>query len=147
MNIIAMLMGVLAGVATGMQGGINAQLSARWAKNVVLASAISFTVGAITLWICVFALGIPIPAVTEKVSWWHWCGGILGAYFVYAKVFLSAGRVSAGTVAAYLLAGQIVSAVIFDHFGIVGYPHIPLSAARLVGMGALVGGVYLVNKY
>ncbi len=146
MNIIALFMGFLAGVATGMQGGINAQLGVRWAKNAVLASAISFTVGSLTLWILVVALGVPLPEVTSKVSWWHWCGGILGAYFVFAKVFLSA-RISAGAVAAFLLAGQIVSAVIFDHFGIVGYPLIPLSAARLAGLGSLVAGVYLVNRY
>jgi transporter family-2 protein len=147
MSILFLVMGVLAGVATGMQGGINAQLSARWAKNAVLASAISFTVGALTLWILVLVLRIPIPSLPEKLTWWHWCGGILGAYFVFSKVYLSQGRTSAGTVAAYLLAGQIVAAVIFDHFGLVGYPEIHISVPRILGIASLVGGVYLVNRY
>lgn len=145
MNIITMLMGVLAGTCTGIQGGVNAQLTKHWAKNSVLASAISFAVGALALWIISIVLRIPIPALTENIKWWHWTGGFLGAYFVYSLVFLSP-KVGASMVVALILAGQILAAVILDHFGLVGYAVRSITMLRLFGIGLLGVGVLLIKK-
>lgn len=145
MNIIAMLMGVLAGACTGIQGGVNAQLTKHWAKNSVLASAISFLVGALALWAVCLILRIPVPGLTDNILWWHWTGGLLGAYFVYSLVYLSP-RVGASTVVALILAGQILAAVILDHFGLVGYPVRSVTAIRLVGIALLGVGVTIIRR-
>ena len=145
MNIFALFLGLLAGVATGLQGGINSQLTVRWAKNSVLASTISFTVGALALWVIVLVLQIPIPAPTPSLHWYHLLGGCLGAYFVFSQVYLSA-RISAAAIVAILLAGQIVAAVIFDHFGLVGYTEHHVTILRILGLASLAGGVMLITK-
>lgn len=145
MNIIAMLMGVLAGACSGIQGGINAQLTKYWAKNAVLTSAFSFFVGASTLWLVALILGIPVPPLTDKILWWHWTGGLLGAYYVFALVYLSP-RLGASTVVALLLGGQIITAVILDHFGLVGFPIRSINGVRLFGVASLVTGVFLIRK-
>lgn len=145
MNIIGMLMGVLAGTCTGIQGGVNAQLTKHWAKNSVLASAISFLVGALALWTLSLILKIPVPALTENIKWWHWTGGLLGAYFVYSLVYLSP-KVGASMVVALILAGQILAAVVLDHFGLVGYAVRSITVIRIIGIGLLGVGVTLIRK-
>lgn len=145
MNIIAILMGVLAGACTGVQGGVNAQLTKHWAKDTVLASAISFLVGALALWAVCLVLRIPVPALTDKILWWHWTGGILGAYYVYSLVYLSP-RVGASMVVALILAGQIIAAVVLDHFGLVGYPVRSVTAIRLIGIALLGVGVLMIRR-
>lgn len=144
MNILALFLGLAAGVATGLQGGINSQLTVHWAKNSVLASAVSFTVGALALWVVVLALQIPVPSPTPQLHWYHFLGGVLGAYFVFSQVYLSA-RISAAAVVAILLAGQIVAAVLFDHYGIVGYKEHPATLLRFVGLASLAAGVMLIT--
>lgn len=145
MNMIAILMGILAGACTGTQGGVNAQLTKYWAKSSVLASAVSFLVGALALWALSLILQIPIPALTDKILWWHWTGGVLGAYFVYSLVYLSP-RVGASVVVALILAGQILAAVFLDHFGLAGYPVRPITMVRLIGIALLGAGVLLIRK-
>lgn len=145
MNIIAMLMGVLAGAILGIQGGVNALLTKHWANNSVLASAISFSVGALALWLLCLILGIPVPGLTDKIVWWHWTGGLLGAYFVYSLVYLSP-RVGASMVVALILAGQILAAVVLDHFGLVGYEVRSVTPVRLVGIALLAVGVTMIRK-
>lgn len=145
MNIVAYLMGILAGACTGVQGGVNAQLTKFWAKNSVLSSAVSFAVGALALIIAVLVLRIPIPPLNANIQWWHWLGGFLGAYYVFTLVYLSP-RVGASMVVALILAGQIVAAVVLDHFGLVGYPVRPMTLLRVVGLASLAAGVLLIRR-
>ena len=145
MNMIAILMGVLAGACIGIQGGINSQLTKHWAKNSVLASAISFVIGALILWLLSFILQVSIPEITDKLSWWHWTGGILGAYFVYSLVYLSP-ILGASMVVALILSGQILAAVVLDHFGLAGYPVRSITEVRLIGIALLGVGVLIIRK-
>lgn len=142
---IAILMGVLAGACIGIQGGINAQLTKHWAKNSVLASAISFLVGALVLWAVSLVLGVSIPELTENLAWWHWTGGLLGAYFVYSLVYLSP-ILGASMVVALILSGQIFAAVVLDHFGLAGYPVREITEVRLIGIALLCLGVVIIRK-
>lgn len=145
MNILALVMGVLAGCCTGVQGGVNSQLTVHWAKNPVLAAAVSFAVGAISLWIAVIVLHIPVPSIPNSTLWWHWGGGFLGAYFVFTLVYLSP-RVGASVVVALILTGQILAAVVLDHFGLAGYPERSITILRLLGLASLATGVIVIRR-
>jgi transporter family-2 protein len=139
------LMGILAGACAGIQGGVNAQLTKHWAKNAVLAAAISFLVGTIALWGVCLVLDIPVPGLTDKILWWHWTGGLLGAYFVYSLIYLSP-CVGACMVVSLILVGQILAAVILDHFGLVGYEVRSITGVRLVGIALLGIGATLIHR-
>ena len=145
MNILAIVMGIFAGCCTGVQGGVNAQLTRHWAKNPVLATAVSFAVGTAALLALVLLLGIPVPPLTGTTLWWHWIGGLLGAYFVFSLAYLSP-RVGASMVVALILAGQILAAVVLDHFGLAGYPERPVTLLRLCGLASLACGVVLIRR-
>lgn len=141
------LMALAAGFCMPVQAGINAQLSL-WTRSPVLAATVSFAVG--TLALCGFVLAtrtpLPAPGGLAAAPWWVWVGGVLGAYFVAATVIL-APKLGATSMLALILAGQMVSSLALDHFGWLGYPVHPISGLRLLGVGLIVAGVYLVRFF
>lgn len=134
-----------AGICLPTQAGINSRLNVL-TQSPILAAAISFAVG--TLALCLYALAarIPLPASTHigQHPWWVWSGGLLGAFLVAATVIL-APRLSAGTMIALIVTGQMITSIVLDHFGLVGYPVHPVNVLRLFGVVLLVGGVTLIS--
>ena len=47
---------------------------------------------------------------------------------------------------AALLAGQMAAAVLLDHFGAFGQASRPVTPEKLVGIAALFGGVWLIQR-
>jgi|SRR5688572_18110823 transporter family-2 protein len=141
-----LLCAILIGIALPVQSGVNAQLRVS-IGNPVLAALVSFIVGTIALLGLNLALRVPLPSGESiaRVPLWHWVGGLLGASYIYAAVIL-APRLGAATLVAAIVAGQMVSSVILDHYGWVGYAQQPVTAGRLVGMVLVIGGVLLIQR-
>jgi transporter family-2 protein len=76
---------------------------------------------------------------------WHYIGGLLGAVFL-TTTLLAVRTLGAGGMTAALIAGQLALSTLVDHFGLLGVRHDPVSAARLLGLALLVGGVTLVVR-
>ena len=45
-----------------------------------------------------------------------------------------------------LIAAQLLTAVILDHYGLLGMKINPVSVQKIIGIGLLIAGAYLVNK-
>jgi transporter family-2 protein len=140
------VLALAAGFCLPTQAGINARLNL-WTQSPVLAAAISFAVGTLGLIIYALILRVPMPACSSMGDhpWWVWSGGLLGAFLVAATVVL-APKLSAGTMVALIVTGQMVTSIVLDHFGLVGYPEHPLNALRLAGVVLLVSGVALISN-
>jgi transporter family-2 protein len=54
--------------------------------------------------------------------------------------------IGAGGVAAATITGQLITAVLIDRLGVLGLEQTSLSASRLVGVGLLLAGTYLVVR-
>lgn len=134
-----------AGFCLPTQAGINSRLNL-WTQSPILAAAISFAVGTLALCLYALAIRIPLPSYADagEHPWWVWTGGFLGAFLVAATVML-APKLSAGTMIALIVTGQMVTSIVLDHFGLVGYTVHPVNALRLVGVVLLVGGVTLIS--
>lgn len=144
--IVVLLLALLAGALLPVQTGVNLQL--RGLLGLPLAAAlISFAVGTIGLALLVGALGVPVPlaAAWTRGAWWHWVGGLLGAAYVVAAIVL-APRLGAATLVAALVAGQMVTSLVLDHYGWVGFAVHPASPFRVLGAMLVVGGVILVQR-
>ena len=141
------LLALAAGTCIPTQAGINARLSL-WAGSPLLAAAISFLVGTLILCSYVLAARLPLPDWRSAAGqpWWLWCGGAMGAFFVAVTIYL-APRLGATSMLAWLLAGQMLAALLLDHFGVLGYPLQPLSLGRVAGVLLLMAGVYLIRVY
>lgn len=72
-------------------------------------------------------------------------GGLLGAFFI-TSVIVSVQRMSVANLLALVVAGQLITALLFDHFGILGVKQSPVTLTRALGALALIAGAYLINK-
>lgn len=136
----------LAGALIATQAGINSQL-ARVVGHPVLASAISFLVGSAALVIASVGVRGSWAGLAQagQAPWWIWTGGLLGAVFVATMAWL-APVLGAATLLSVAIAGQMIFALVLDHFGLVGFPEKALSPGRALGALLLVGGVVMIRR-
>lgn len=135
----------VAGAFLPLQAGINGQL-AKQVSSVMSAALISFLVGTLALLAVVLALReVPTLDAVRGVSWWHWCGGLLGAVFIATAAF-AGPRIGALLFMALVLAGQLAMALTLDHFGWAGYREAPISIGKLAGLALIIGGVWLIRR-
>jgi len=134
------------GLLIAIQAGVNSQLRIS-IQHPVLASLISFTVGGVLLAI-VYAFSGKMPETATSlvnVSSWKYIGGILGAIYIFSVIII-APKIGAANTLCFAIAGQVVSAVILDHFGWVGFPVREISWTRIGGAVMIILGVYFVQK-
>ena len=129
------------------QMGLNAQLLNNWSQNAVLATLASFIVGTIALVGYMMITRVPVPALsTSTAPWYAWTGGLLGALGVSVLTYL-APRLGALTMISLIICSQLILSIVFDHFGIIGYPLRPITIMRCLGVVLLIVGAFLVTKY
>jgi transporter family-2 protein len=140
------LFAVLAGTAVALQTGVNSQL--RFCLNNPLqAGFVSFAVGTLVLAIVALPQGIRWNfGEMSGFPWWVWTGGLLGAFFVISAILL-VPRFGAATYLVLNLTGQMITAVILDHYGLLGFPVQRISFLRIVGAILLVLGVVLIRRF
>jgi transporter family-2 protein len=139
------LFAVAAGAMLPLQFGINAQL-ARYVDSPLRATLISFTVGTLVLLVAmlVFARSWPAGGQITGGPWWVWLGGLLGAFYVLGSV-VTAPKLGAAVLFAFILAGQAIASLAVDHFGWVGFEENAATPGRLLGMALVAAGVAAVR--
>ncbi len=136
----------VAGAIIPLQALINAHLG-RAIGGPLWAAAASFAVGTLTLIVyssSFAASGLLLNQAVATVPWWAWVGGVLGAFFVTSSVVVVAEIGAAGMVSIVIM-GQLVSAVLLDHFGILHAAQ-PATVSRMIGVLLLMGGVYMIIR-
>lgn len=138
-------LGVIAGGLIAIQTVLNSSMGERLG-NFGAVFVLSF-VSAITLVLLLiftpanFSLS-DIPGFSE---WYLYIGGVLGIVIVAAPIFLVPRIGTTSTLIAVVL-GQLVLALIVDHFGLFASPKIEINLARGIGVLLVVIGAYLVGK-
>ncbi len=136
---------IAAGALIPLQAGINASL--RLTLNSPLyAAATNFAVGWLLLASFAALSRSPLPPLAEaaKAPWWNWIGGAMGAGLVLTGVLLS-HRLGAATFVACIILGQLTCSVLLDHFGLVGFSQHGVNPMRILGLGLLAAGVYVIR--
>jgi bacterial/archaeal transporter family-2 protein len=144
-SLLLLLFAVVAGSFLPLQAGVNARL-AHFVGGPVRASMISFVVGAAALFLVVVLFYRSSGNRAGDAPWWAWVGGLLGAFYVTATVVVPV-RIGAAAFFGILVAAQLVTSVLVDQFGWVGFPQREVSPLRLVGVGLLVAGALLVRLF
>jgi transporter family-2 protein len=144
-TMVPILLVLAAGGMIALQAPTNAML-ARAGGSPVLAALISFAVGTIALFVAWLASGQrPGEAAFARLPWYAWLGGLYGAMYVAVAAY-AAPRIGLASLITIGIAGQIVSAMLLDHFGALGLPRDPFSLVRLGGAALVVLGVILVRR-
>ncbi len=144
--LVFLLLALLAGAVLPVQTGVNLQLR-HFLGHPLTAALVSFVVGTVGLAALAAMLRAPMPLgqAWARSAWWHWGGGLLGATYIVATIVI-APRLGAATLVAALVAGQMITSLVLDHYGWVGFAEHPVSIPRLVGAALVVGGVVLVQR-
>lgn len=146
MNYVFLLLAFLTGVAITVQAGVNANLRAVL-TNPVLAAAVSFGSGFLTLVAVLLLSGGAVTSVetVRSISWWKWTGGIIGAVYV-TTVIVSVPKIGTANLVSLSVAGQLLAAVVLDHYGLLGFAPHPANGWRLLGLVLIMAGVLLVVR-
>ena len=146
MNYVYILLAFLTGIAISVQAGVNANLR-QSLTNPVLAAAVSFGTGFVSLLVMLLASGVSVPAIetVRQVSWWKWTGGLIGAVYV-TTVIISVPKIGTANLVSLSVAGQLLAAVVLDHYGLLGFAVHPANGWRLVGMVLIMAGALLVVR-
>jgi transporter family-2 protein len=142
-NYILYLLMLCGGIVVAIQPSINARLAR--SVGVLESSCISFAVGTIALFMVVLLVGRGSMRGIAGVSWWELTGGLLGAFFVTMTIFV-VPRIGTAAAMAAIIAGQLATGVLMDHFGLLGGRQIPLDSSRMVGVALLMAGGWLVFR-
>jgi transporter family-2 protein len=142
-----MLLAFLIGAFLPIQAALNGKMSKAF-NGPFVAGFISFFVGTIGLMIFL--------AVTKKLTfssesfaqttWWMWLPGVLGAIYIVGIIVLMP-KLGVALSFGLVVAGQLIVALIMDHYGLLGTIVKQISIGRIVGVILLVAGVYLIRKF
>ena len=140
------LLAMLAGASVALQQVLNANL--RTALNSAAWSGfVSYALGVLCMALLALALRDPVPSlsVAARIPWWAWSGGLFGAIFIALGIVL-VPQLGAAAFIAFLIAGQMIASVAFDHFGLFGLAQRPIDLPKAVGIALLIGGVVLIRR-
>jgi transporter family-2 protein len=147
--ITTLLFGLLAlfvGIGISFQSAINASL-ARGLESALLAATVSFSVGTVALLAVAFVSGqlSVVGASWRSIPMIYWfAGGVLGAGFVASATFL-VPRIGVASLLSFAIAGQLLSAVVIDHFGLINVAERAMTLGRGIGLVLLLIGAFLVS--
>ncbi|HNB73268.1 MAG TPA: DMT family transporter [Acidobacteriota bacterium] len=136
------------GILVTVQAAINAQLRT-YVVNPFYSSLISFVVGTVAL----LVIALISNATGQTGNWrgatqapsWLLIGGVLGAIYVTSAI-LAIPKIGAGSVATSLIVGQLLAALMLDHFGWIGLPRFELTGSRIFGAGLLILGLWFIQR-
>jgi len=143
-NVLPIILALIAGLCVAVQTPSNAML-ARSTGSLWLAASISFLGGTavvLTTWLLIDRTPL---ATFRQAPPWAWIGGLYGAFFVAAVAF-SAPRLGLALTLTLTIGAQLTTAVILDHFGLLGLDRSPITLARVAGVSCILIGVLLVRR-
>lgn len=146
LEIVLVAVALAAGAGLPVQAGVNAAM-ARHVGRPEWAAFVNFAVGLVALagWLAATRAAPPAAAALARAPAWAWTGGVLGAFYVSAVVLLTP-RLGVTTTLALTLAGQMVGALVIDHYGALGLAMRPLTGSRVLGAALLVVAVVLIRR-
>lgn len=142
-TLAVLIMGLLAGLAVGVQSPLASIITNRLGtmESVFIIHLGGALVAAVVL---AFQRGGNLTQ-WRSVPWYALAGGALGL-MVIAAVGFTIPRVGAVTTVFLIVAGQIIAGVLIDHYGLLETTVQHLDAQRLVGIGVLFAGIWLILR-
>jgi transporter family-2 protein len=137
---ITLLMGALLPI----QAALNGKLM-RTFGHPVIGATISFLTGTIALLVYAFSIQANVKlSLVRETSWYHWVGGLIGAFYVTGIIVLIP-RLGAGLAFALIVSGQLLMSALMDQYGWLGLPVNGLTPQKAIGFLLLVLGVFLIR--
>lgn len=145
MTMLSLGMALAAGAVLPFQAAANANVG-RALGHPLWGAMTSLSVSLAVIVPFLAAVKAPMPNFTAAFNgpWWLWVGGVLGALYVASATVLTP-KLGAGGFLVAVVAGQMVVAVLVDHYGLMGLEAKPINAMRILGVILILGGVFLIQ--
>ena len=135
---------LLAGVGIPVLAALNAQLGTRLGSP-ALAASVLFVVAFACAALETLATGTrALPAALGQPPHLY-LAGTLVAFYVLSITYV-APTFGVGNAVFFVLLGQIASAAVIDHFGLMGARPSPITSRRAAGIALMVLGVMLARR-
>jgi transporter family-2 protein len=143
---LALLLAALSGILMAVQGSVNAGLS----KAIgILESNLFVHISGTLLLLCllyILKLGKGNFTMYTEAPWYAFLGGVVGVGIIYLVV-ASIPRVGVANATTAIIVGQVLAALIIDHFGLFGLQRMPCNWCQLLGLGLLALGAKLLLRH
>ncbi|KGH30433.1 MULTISPECIES: DMT family transporter [Comamonas] len=145
MTVASLGMALLAGAILPFQAAANANVG-RALGHPFWGAATSLVISLAVMVPMLMLVKAPMPNFSNAFHgpWWLWIGGVLGAVYVASAAALIP-KLGAGGFLVAVVAGQMVVAVLIDHFGVMGLEPKPINVMRVLGVLLILGGVFLIQ--
>lgn len=146
-QLLFLALALLAGGMIPFQSAMNSQLG-RSLQSPYYSALSVFVVAAIGLVIYNLLSQQSVPTIQQfaEAPRWSYLGGVMGGIYILLIV-ICAPRLGIGNVTIMVLLGQVLAAMLIDQFGLLNATLHPINWQRLVGVGLLIAGVYIIRKY
>ena len=139
----------VAGLGIPMMAAMSGQLSMHLglAKGLFVIFTIAFAVSGLYL---MYVQGLKTDTIDSEFSLWSvppvlYMAGLIVVFYMLAVSIVGPKIGIANTIMLVLL-GQIISAIIIDHFGLFKYPIVSINPTKLIGVVFMVIGIYLARR-
>ena len=139
-----LLVAIVGGVAITLQGQFMGVMDQRLGtKESVF---ITYVIGGIFISLILLATRLGNLRAIRLVPWYGYTSGLLGLVIV-GSISYAVPRLGVSRAFTILVAAQFFVAVVIDHYGLFSAAVQPVSGPRLLGLGLISAGVWLVVRH
>ena len=141
------LLTLISGALIPVQAACNAALSKSLGVNVPYTALAVFLIGVLASAVGVIVTGATRPtlAAFSGAPTWAYLSGAIITFYIFTITFV-APRLGVGTAIALIVTGQILAALIIDHFGLMRSLVCPMTLARAAGATLMVVGAFIALR-
>ncbi|MDO6739227.1 DMT family transporter [Wenyingzhuangia sp. 2_MG-2023] len=134
------------GIFLAAQGGLNAHLGVLL-KNPLLASVVAFFISCLfaLLFVLVSVKNYPTTQQLQQIPFYLWFTGGLFSVLGIGLYYYTIPKLGVATMISFGLCGQILFAVIAGHFGWLNLPTEPITVKKMIGVLAMISGIFIIN--
>lgn len=134
------------GMLNTIQSGSNTTLNKALATPLWSAACV-FLVALGTTVTAALVSGQRFPAgAVGQVPWWGWIGGVFGSLYILSMMMV-ADKVGAAIFMAVTVTMAIITSLVMDHFGLMGFEVHRAGLGRIMGGLAIIAGLGLIAKF
>src|SRR5215831_1212462 len=143
---IFIVLALITGALIPVQASTNAAFS-KSTGNPYITGVVVLSVGLIAALIFIVISRTQIPSITQFKNGplYSYTGGLIVCTYVIMITVITP-KLGVGNAIGLIVTGQIICAVIIDHFGLLGATARRIDLPRLIGALMMIGGIYLVMK-
>lgn len=144
---ILALAALIAGALVPFQAGSNAALG-RALGHPLWATVASLLVSLCVVLPVILAMRAPAPLLNQAgaLPLWAWFGGVAGVIYITSALILTP-RLGATGFIVCVIAGQMLTSLLIDHFGLMGLPVKEANLGRVGGVLLIFAGMLMVQWF